>query len=791
MKQAIIILLCIQGLFSSLYASETGSITGNIIDMNTEALPYASVVLKNINTDTTSGTMSDDNGYFYFNNIQPGSYQISVSYMGLTSYQSAIITLRKGERIEIKDITLQASKNILSEVVIQGSNTISVIKPTYVKYKVSSLISQTGGNAGDILKNMPSIAMDGSLGQNRNIKYRGLGSAYTKVLINGKDTGLRGKNRESIIDQIPASSIKYIEILSVPGVEYQSEGINGIVNIVLKENLTYGTNGNVQVMVGNGHGLSGGFGISHKTEKLTVFGNYDYQEKDLIKIEEKLKTSFKDGAISGYERKIEKEDRHSLNQTFRTGFDYLLLPRTKLSATYIYGSQQEGRAKVNGMQESDSDRNFEEGAEEIKTRKQPSDYQQVLASIQHSFKNNTQLSTDFSYMKSNQDKNELKTTHKVDKDGRWLDLTPKVEDKNELNERSTYTWSLGIKELKIGAQNIQLGYTGISETSDFKASKSKFNYKDLSWSVGADGKDNFTLKETTQALYASDEFTYSFLRINAGIRYEFTQVTSLTTDQNNQVKANYAIVLPNISFTANIDKTQYLTFNFGRRIRRPGFKDLNPYLEEKEIDFFKTGNPDLMPEKAWAYEIGYLKNFKHFNIGANLFYRDINDVIQKTLTEDTQGIITEKPLNTGHAWTKGIEFMTSISALDFWQLNASYSIFKSKITSGEYKGDALKDQYKWSAKAINDFKLPYNTQLQLSLNAVGPKKTKIESEKTMWFSDLGIEKSIGNGASLMLRVTDIFDTLSNDKTKYTDKSTTYEHESTLGRVFLAGVKYSF
>ena len=791
MKQAIFILLCIQGLFSNLYASETCTITGNIINNNTEVLPYATVVLKNTQTDKTYGTMSDDKGYFYFNNIQAGTYIVSISYMGLIPFQSDSITIQKDDRIEIKDITLQPEKNVLSEVVIHGTNNISVVKPTYVKYKVSSLISQTGGNAGDILKNMPSIAMDGSLGQNRNIKYRGLGSAYTKVLINGKDTGLRGENRESIIDQIPASSIKYIEILSVPGVEYQSEGINGIVNIVLKENLDYGTKGNVQVMVGNSHGLAGGFGISHKTEKLTVFGHYDYQEKDLNKREEKLKTSFKDGEISGHERKIEREDRHSLNQTFRTGFDYLILPKTKISATYIYGSQQESRDKLNGMQKSDSDMNFKEGTEETKKREQPSDYQQVIGSINHSFKNNEQLFTDFSYMKSNQDKNELKTTHKVDKDGRWLDLTPKVEDKNELNKRSTYTWNIGLNNVQILSQNIKFGYSGISETSNFIASKKKFNYDDFTWKTGADGKDNFTLKETTQAIYASDAFTYSFLRINVGIRYEFTQLSSKTENQDNQVKATYNIVLPNISLTANIDKTQYITFNFGRRIRRPGFKDLNPYLEENEVDFFSTGNPDLKPEKAWAYEIGYLKNFESFNIGANIFYRDINDVIQNTLTEDKDGIITEKPLNTGHAWTKGIEFMTGIKAFDFWQLNASYSLFKSKITSGEYKGDALTDQYKWSAKAINDFKLPHNIQMQISLNAVGPKKTTIEEEKTTWFSDLGIEKSIGNGASLVLRVSDIFDSLSNDKTKFTDKSTTYEHESTLGRVFLAGIKYSF
>jgi outer membrane receptor for ferrienterochelin and colicin len=135
--------------------------------------------------------------------------------------------------------------------------------------------------------------------------------------------------------------------------------------------------------------------------------------------------------------------------------------------------------------------------------------------------------------------------------------------------------------------------------------------------------------------------------------------------------------------------------------------------------------------------------------------------------------------------------MTSVNPFEFWQLNASYSIFESEITSGDYEGDALKDQYKWSAKAINDFKLPYKTNLQLSFNAVGPKVSATKEESTIWFADLGIEKKLVKGGSLFVWVSDVFDSLAKEKTELTDKSSTYEYETTMGRIFMVGIKYRF
>ncbi len=791
MKQVILTLFFVHSFLFGLYASETISITGNILDHNNEKLPYATVLLKNISNNTTQGTVTDDNGYFYFENLKKGKYQLSVSYIGFSGFQSEEIEIENNEKYKFQNINLKPEEDHLSEVIVIGKGNVSEVKPTYIKYKASALISQTGGNAGDILKNMPSVAMGGSPGHNRDIRFRGLGNAYTKVLINGRETGLKGNNRESIIDQIPASSIQYIEILSVPGVEYQSEGVNGIVNIVLKENQNYGTKGSVSILSGNHDGLSGGFNLSHKTEKLNLFAQYDFQQRTITKNKDKTKTSFKDGEVSGIENSLEHEEKRFNNQLIRAGLDYYILPKTKFSTEYTYGYQLEDKDKVNHITKLEADNEFKSASQELKTEYKPNKYHQAITSFNHTFDNNQQLTANFGYITSDQDKFEEKKVYNITEDGRWADFEPKLENKEELKENDEYFWGVSYSNLKISSQNLKFGYTGQSESSNFYVNTDKYSYKDTAWSSSSKGNDNFKVNELTQSLYVSDEFHHSFMRLIAGVRYEFTKINTNVENEINKETGSYGIFLPNLSLTANIDETQYITLNFGRRIRRPGFKDLNPYEEEKEPGFIKKGNPDLMPEKAWAYEVGYLKNFKNGNVGTNIFYRDITNVIQKTLSEDEQGIIIEQPKNTGHAWLAGIEFMTSVNPFEFWQVNASYSIFESEITSGDYEGDALKDQYKWSAKAINDFKLPYNTNLQLSFNVVGPKISGTKEESTIWFADLGIEKELIKGGSLIMRVADIFDSLEKEKTEYTPKSTTYEHETTIGRVFLVGIKYQF
>lgn len=772
------------------YSQDKCQIKGSVVDQNGEALQYATIQIINVSNEVVRGVFTDSYGYFCDENMVKGKYKIKISHIGYETFESDVFEIKNGDTYTFNSISLASNNTQLSEVIVIGSAIVSEIKPTTIKYKANALVSQQGGSAGDILKNMPSVSMGGSPGHNRDIRFRGLGNAYTKVLINGKESGLKGNNLETVLDQIPASSIESIEILSVPGAEYNSEGINGIVNITLKENKFYGTSGSAQILAGNFNGLQGEVGLSHKTSKYSIFGQYDFQQRTLPKEKTELKTNFKNGKITGYDEKVEFEEKSFDNHFLRTGFEFNPLPKTFFRTEYIYGYQLEDKSKNTIITKQNADGSFKSAQQEKKPELKPNTYQQIVTSIVHVW-NNRSVKADFSYMSSLQELEDYKSLYNIDETGRLLNFQPILENKSESKVVDDYNWNVSINDIKFFGQNIKLGYSGKYEVNDFRLSVDKYSYSDTLWNTQASGFDNFKLTYENHAFFISDEFSVAFLRAKAGLRYEHSELIGRAEGNVYNGKGANNILLPNLSLTLNIDKTQYFSVNFGRRIRRPGYKDLNPYLEEKNPGEFKQGNPDLMPETAWAYEVGYLKNFKRFNFGTNVFYRDINDVIQKNITEDNLGNRTETPQNTGHAKLMGIEFMSAVKPFRFWEFNANYSIFHSEITSGEYQGDALKDQFKWSAKVINDFKLPYGTKIQIAFNAVGPKISKEKEENTIWFADLGLEKSITDKGSIIFRVSDLFNSLEKEKIDITDKSTTRAFETTDGRIFLLGIKYNF
>lgn len=788
-KYLLVLMVFIVGGFVEIMAQ--CQVSGNIVSSGNEPVAFANIVLESTDGQIKLGCASDDKGYFCLKNVRKGEYKFTASIVGYENYSTNILVSDDEVNINLTDIQIQVSTTKLSEVVVVGSSHVSEVKPSSIKYKTSSLISEIGGTAGDILKNMPSVAMGGSPGHNRDIRFRGLGNAYTKVLINGREIGLSGNNRETVLDQIPAASISHIEIVAVPGPEYQSEGINGIVNIVLKDNANYGLHGKIEALTGNYDGLGGGVSLSNKTEKLNLFANYDFLQRSVPKPKDKVKTDFKDGAITQIENSYEYEDKQFSNHNLRTGFDYYFLPKTKFTGEYIFGYQLEDKNKSLDYTRTDANGIYKSSAQELKTEYKPNQYHQFYSAFEHTFANQSKLSASVSYQTEEQKKTEEKATYALTQAGKWENFQPALENKYEQQKGEKLLWNIGLSKWNYANNSIVIGYSGENESRTFDNTTDKFSYKDTAWSKSSNGFDNFKITETTHALYFSDEYKVGFLKLKAGLRYEATSTMgNAKTDTLNGSKT-YSLFLPAASATFNIDKSQYITLNFGRRIRRPGFKDLNPFTEQKEPTKFAKGNPALQPERAWAYELGYLKNFKKFNIGANIFYRDIKDVIQKTITEDENNIVTEQPQNTGSAYVAGYELMSTLKPFEFWQLTASYSQFESKITSGDYQGDALTDQYKWSAKAITDFILPRGLSFQVSGNAVGPKISNTKEESTIWFVDFGLEKRILTNGAITFRMTDVLDSLSKDKMEKTDKSTTNETEYTNGRVFLVGLSWKF
>lgn len=777
-------------LISSITIAQNGSLIGTVVDKNGAPLEFVNVAVH----DSAIGAVTDKNGVYKIENLRAGSYTIVASYLGY-SRLARQVQISNGRQIKL-DFELQERSTELQEIQIVSKVGATEIKPQKITYTANELPSQAGGSAGDVLKNMPSVAMGGSPNHNRDIRYRGLGNAYTKVLINGRNAGATGNNRETVLDMIPATQIERIEILSNPSADVQSDGINGVVNIVLKKGTPVpGPAGSLSFIVDNQDGYNGSAQLVQSWEKVQISVGIDQLKRSADKTESKKITKFNDDGSVKETSDIQKDEIKSFQNTgARVKVNYSPGKKVNFSAEYLYGHQNEAKEKDELNLSYDSNGEFKKGTNRLETEDKGFGFHNLIFQSNLKLGDYGLLQASFNTNLSEEEKNKLRKDYKTSIEGiaQVLD-DPKRQSEYELKAKDAYFPAISYQYRKDAFQ-IKGGYQGFLTTFNSEKTVSDFNFDDNVFVTSPDNKNTFQVQENVHAFYGLFKWYKNKWNIEGGLRYEVADVGSESSvDSIPKGEGDYQLPLPNLNVQYKIDEKSYLTFSWGRRVRRPAYQDLNPFIEIKNLNEIKRGNPSLNPEDAWAYEVGYLRKFKIFDIGVNGFYRDINNLIQKNKYEDADGYIVEEPVNLNGAKVYGVEVLSNLQPAEWWSLNVNYSRFFSEIKDedSDFDGDALKDQTDWTGKIISDFSLPANFTLQLAGNIVGPKVSSQKTEETIWSVDAGIQKTFLQNGTFVLRVIDVFDTLGKTKTETTGNQFSEQIENTPGQIISAGLKWNF
>lgn len=795
--QKIAITITLLFVYAGLFAqSSTGSIKAIVKDSANSLMSFSSVSLMSVSdSNIVNGKMTDENGIVFFDNLPVGNYSLTASFMGYERIVLSDVEVKADETTTLGNIIMRKNTLKLDEVVISSKIGVTEIEPQKIKYAIEDLPSQRGGTAGDILKNMPSVAMGGGPNHNRDIRYRGLGNGYTTVLINGKQSGISGNNREVVLDMIPANQIDYIEIISNPTADQTANGINGIVNIVLKKNTTKGTTGEVTFFADSQDGYNGSALVNHNTKNVTFSASYEKLKRAADKIDEGTKTKIKDdGSIKEIEDFVKTETRTFDNSAATARIEYKTKNRLNITGEYLYGEQVEDKIKDELNLTCDADDTFKKGKNRIESEIKNLNFHNPSLSIGKSW-GETTVNVSLHSNISQEEKNKLRKDYEADKDGIRLETNlPKQEKEFNITEFKNLYPAFDLKSsFNNGKTIIKTGYQGfIIDRIEDKA-LTKLDNNTNEWKEDAKNTNIFELTENTHAAYVTSDWYIKKIKLTLGYRHEFTDLDSKSiSDTINENGGNYNIGLPNSSITYNLTEKSYFKTSVGRRIRRPAYKDMNPFIENKDIDKIKVGNPDLKPETAWAYELGYFSEIKKINFGVNVFHRQISDLIQKSVITNSDGLTTESFVNLDKATSTGTEFFVGLKPFKWYDLNVNYTKFWSEIDAeGNFDGDAIKDQTDWTFKAIQNFKLPKDLTFQTTVSIVGPKETNQLSEEPIWFADLGIEKKIKENGYFSLRVVDVFDSL--EKRKLEDKGLEIEEkiEDTPGQIISAGIKWIF
>ncbi|MDP4283665.1 MAG: TonB-dependent receptor [Bacteroidota bacterium] len=628
MKLSFFTLLCF--LSFSVFAQKSKNekdgykITGRLTDSLTKhPLEYATIsifpegVKKPVN-----GTISDIKGRFSVNIAAAGTYKLVAEFIGYKPHTLYSITINKEHPlIEIKDISLEPKATTMQAITISGQPKVMETKIDKLVFNAERDLTSQVGVATDILKKIPQVSVD----VDGNVQLAG--SSSVRFLINGKPSAAFGSDIAEVLQAIPASQIKSVEVITTPGAKYDAQGLGGIINIILKKNNSRGINGNLS-LTGGTRTENGSFNFNARKGKFGmnayISGNARLKAQSLSS-SDRLTNDTSANTTVLLQQASSGNDQRSGYQT-GLGFDYDINDHNGITGALSFNNFGHKSSGLNNQLQNTKDIN---GA--------------ILSDIESSI--NSDHTFNFHSVDASLD---YKKTFK--KDGQELDLSVNTSSGHRSVIDNNYQYAMPKDSLFYSTKGknpgteketqIRLDYTQPLKKDFLLGVGSKLSFNDIAGNsdvsklngLGGYIKDNYLSNildyhQKVYALYAEMTFpVFNWFNAKIGERYERTEINSYFSDAQNQAKIpGYNTFVPSIFFSKKLTEYSQLKLSYTKRIQRPNYRDLNPFINTSDPKNLSTGNPNLTPEIGRRYELGYSVDIDKVGFFmVNLFYR-VND----------------------------------------------------------------------------------------------------------------------------------------------------------------------
>ena len=618
-------------------------------------------------------------------------------------------------------------------------------------FNAVSNISQSGGTATDMLKSIPTVAVDAEGG----ITLRG---KSPMILINGKNSAIKNT------DQIAASSIESIEIISNPTAKYDANAESGIINIKLKKNNQSGING--AVVLGGGFGAKGRVNssilLNQKTEKWNFGLAYDNRFAGRTKEIHADRTNyFIDD--EHYIHQYRNDERTEGLQNLKFNIDFSPNEKNTFSFEALGNMESQDndetlytQVNTNTNQFFSNNKRHSLELERSKVaelafnydRKFSDDRKSLNASITSSFNNdkeNTNIDT-YNYNEYNEQIGDV-----------FLQRTHNYENENVSNAIVNYTLPISAKTV------LETGYKGT-----FRFFTSQFESADLinsKYVINPLVSNTFDYNEQINAVYGmlnsfSGNVENPKWKYNLGLRAENVSNNGATQNNSDRFNNDYIKFFPSASVQLNLNPDEFVKISYSKRINRPELDDLNPFMDITDALNPHSGNPYLKPEIIHIAEMSYNKDWNNYSFSTNAFYRNATDAIRQYAELQDNGVILLMPKNIGSTITYGLETIFSLKPIGFYDANISVTAFQQNINASNLAEDVVNNAFSWYGKIINNFVPWKGGKLQIIGNYNSALATPQGKRIPIYNVDMGFQQKLGKGnARLGLVVTDMFNTL--------------------------------
>ena len=729
-----------------------GKITGTVLDKNLQQpIPYVTIAVKTLSGEIITGGVTNDEGKFSIEDIPEGKSIVSVQFIGYNTYETEI-NISRGDRLaDLGTILLEENVAALDEVTVVAERSTIEQKLDRKVINVGKDLTTAGPTASDIMNNLPSVSVDQQTG---NISMRG--NENVRVMVDGK---LSNVPVAQLLKQIPSTSIKQIELITNPSAKYNPEGMSGIINIILHKNVNIGFNGDVSVGLTYDENakFNGSLNTNYRNGKLNLYGNFsnnvskNHNQGHIFRPEENS------------EQFIDMLDKSTSNLA-KVGLDFYLNDKNTLSFftnQNFYEGGTNGSVDIHYYDDSSFNlmQRFLNNSDNVSSQYN-FDYKLDFATEGH----NIELEADYN-------------TYSNDEIADWFFTGASVID--------DYTDTVDTESDRF---TVNLDYVNpLTETSKLEAGleanlyETNLQYKSDGQTFNANGDlvdtpdTDFDYKRDIYSVYATygnkiDNWSYQI-----GARLESVEERA-DTNAVSSFKNDYIQVYPSAYITYSPNEKNQFQVSYSRRVDRPGIGQVNPIREWSTPLISSFGNTQLQPQFTNSMEVNYTRNLKSGSITAGVFYRRIEDEINRALfidrTDLNKVILTYDNFDSTSAY--GVELSSNYRPTKWWSFNASFDLYNQTQTGIAERlenienptiADIIVDTYEvdnvaYNFRMFNNFKVTKD----LSLSAFGFYRGKARNLQftmdPMYFVNIGARYSLWEGkGTFSINYNDIFDTM--------------------------------
>ena len=743
------------------FAQKLHTITGKIVDEKAVVVPFAVVQLLN-GSDTSKVKMvaTDIDGGYRIEQVKDGNYALSISIVGFKTKKTERFVLN-GD-LELPIIKIESNTKQLNEV------SVSVKKP-YVEHQidktvlnVENSIVSTGSTALELLEKAPGVQVDK---QNERILLNN--KSGVMVMIDGKNNFLSNADLAVYLSNLTSSQIATIEIITNPSSKYDAAGTAGIINIKLKKNKAFGTNGSVPSTYRNAirahlprniYGSDLNFNINNRNKKWNFYSNANASKNNNFSNLFLERTTNADGLQSAFNQNFQKIYTGS-RLAAKLGADYYATERTTIGimvdgSTSTRKLDNFSQTYINETRSGITNNNSLQLISDANT---PNKNYSANFNVKHDFKKEgASLNFDADYSGFNYSGVENFNTDFYNENGVLNNQTfIRNDSKTDINifaSKIDFTWPIS----KTAKLETGLKTSFVKTDNDFLSSALLNN----EWQNIAGQSNHFIYKENVNAAYANLSKDLGKWQIQAGLRAEYTNATGALVTNNTEADQKYLSLFPTVFVNQKISENSNLRYTYGRRIDRPNYQQLNPFNFYMDPYTIQQGNPYLKPQFTNNFEVSYsYKSGLSFSLG----YSKVKDLIldSKTAQNDSTRIVTvgQGNIGSGEYYSAGLYFPLTVTK--WWNLQNNFNLFYNKFNDNNLEGAPFElSKLSYNFNITSSITLPADWTIETNFWLNSPRVRGLETTTIYQYAlNTGVQKSFLNKSlKLKLNIDDIFAT---------------------------------